>query len=140
MYNDWMRRRAKISYQHFDTCDYIYYCIRTEAENILTNLRHAYTLIVYVYTAYMIIIWFFFNNQHPEVCRSLIRQSVVLSESQMYWVKGILSTTIVIFHTQIIVVNDLFKLSFNSYAAKDTICVLFLTKKTQNYRYRNYCP
>ena len=60
MNSDWMRRRAKISYQHFDTCDYIYYCIRTEAENILTSLRHAYTLIVYVYTAYMIIIWFFF--------------------------------------------------------------------------------
>jgi hypothetical protein len=34
----------------------------------------------------------------------------------------------------------LFKLSLNSYAAKDTICVLFLTKKTQNYRYWNYCP
>ena len=44
------------------------------------------------------------------------------------------------FIPKIIVVNDLLKLSLNSYAAKDTICVLFLTKKTQNYRYRNYCP
>ena len=31
------------------------------------------------------------------------------------------------------------KVSLNSYAAKDTICVLFLTKMTQNYRHRNYC-
>ena len=43
------------------------------------------------------------------------------------------------FIPKIIVVNDLFKLSLNSYAAKNTICVLFLTKKTQNYRHRNYC-
>ena len=28
-----------------------------------------------------------------------------------------------------IVVNDLFKLSLNSYAAKDAICVLFFDKK-----------
>jgi hypothetical protein len=34
----------------------------------------------------------------------------------------------------------LFKLSLNSYAAKDTICGFFLTKKTQNYRYQNYGP
>ena len=33
------------------------------------------------------------------------------------------------FIPKIIVVNDLFKLSLNSYAAKDTICVLFLAKK-----------
>ena len=33
------------------------------------------------------------------------------------------------FIPKIIVVNDLFKLSLNSYAAKDTICVLFLDKK-----------
>ena len=43
-----------------------------------------------------------------------------------------------LFIPKIIVVIDLFKLSLNSYAAKDTICVLFFTKKTQNYRYRNY--
>ena len=51
--------------------------------------------------------------------------------------KTYLSTKIVIFFIpQIIVVNDFFKLSLNSYAAKDTNCVLFLTKK--KYRYRNY--
>ena len=33
------------------------------------------------------------------------------------------------FIPKIIVVSDLFKLSLNSYAAKDTICVLFLDKK-----------
>ena len=31
---------------------------------------------------------------------------------------------------KIIVVNDLFKLSLNSYATKDTICVLFIIEKT----------
>ena len=50
----------KVSIQTFDTCDYIYDYIRTEDENKLTELRHAYTLIVFVYTAYMIMIWFFF--------------------------------------------------------------------------------
>jgi hypothetical protein len=44
--------------------------------------------------------------------------------------KGILSTTIVIFFIpKIIVVNDLLKLTLNSYAAKDTICVLFFGQK-----------
>jgi hypothetical protein len=33
------------------------------------------------------------------------------------------------FIPQIIVVNDFYKLSLNSYAAKDTNCVIFLTKK-----------
>ena len=33
------------------------------------------------------------------------------------------------FIPKIIVVNDLFKLSLNSYTAKDTICVLFVLQK-----------
>jgi hypothetical protein len=33
------------------------------------------------------------------------------------------------FIPKIIVVNDLFKLSLNNYAAKDTICVLFFGQK-----------
>jgi hypothetical protein len=49
----------------------------------------------------------------------------------------------IVYHNRIffipmsIVVNDLLKLSLNSYAAKDTICVLFfLTKKTQKYAFK----
>ena len=56
--------------------------------------------------------------------------------------KGILSTTIVIFSyiPKIIVVfrTDLHKMKINTklcYKRYD-----FLTKKTQNYHYRNYCP
>jgi hypothetical protein len=42
-----------------------------------------------------------------------------------FWI--LLQNQNIFFIPKIIVVNDLLKLSLNSYAAKDTICVLFLT-------------
>jgi hypothetical protein len=55
--------------------------------------------------------------------------------------KGILSTTIVIFsYPKLLSFSLLTFIKWRltpSYAAKDTI---FLTEKTQNYHYRNYCP
>ena len=55
--------------------------------------------------------------------------------------KGILSTKIVIFFIPKIIVvfrTDLHKMKINT----ELCCKRydFLTKKTQNYRYQNYCP
>jgi hypothetical protein len=57
------------------------------------------------------------------------------------WVKGILSTKIVIFFIPKIIVvfrTDLHKMKINT----ELCCKRydFLTKKTQNYRFQNYCP
>ena len=58
----------------------------------------------------------------------------------MMYLKGIVRHNRNFFIPKIIVVNDLFKLSLNSYLQKIRVVFFFLTKKTQNYRYQNYFP
>ena len=82
-----------------------------------------------------------FNPTHGEVYWSSINDSdcpfgifkpfliKYLKHNYNMYYRHIVYQKRIFFIPKIIVVNDLFKLSLNSYAARDTICVLFFWQK-----------